>query len=81
MSDDGIRDDLPAEVYASRADYVRLAFKETTAHRMVGWLRDAAEVYDIGGAEKSAEHCRALADMLESELPEDKFAPGSENDE
>ena len=73
--DDGIRDDLPAEVYASRADYVRLAFKETTAHRMVGWLRDAGEVYDIGGAENSAEHCRALANMLESELPEDKYAP------
>jgi Arc/MetJ-type ribon-helix-helix transcriptional regulator len=80
MSDGDLRDDLPAEVYGSRAEYVRLAFKETTAHRIVGWLRDMADVYEIGGSEKSAEHARAVADRLEAELPEDKYAPEDPDD-
>lgn len=65
------RDDPPTEVYATDADYVRLDMKRLTAKRLVGWLKDAADVFEIGGASKSAEHARAVANRLEHELERD----------
>lgn len=63
-----IREDLPADVYAARADYVRLAVKETTARRMVNWLDTFAAFCDLGGNTKTAEHARAVSDRFAAEL-------------
>ena len=58
-------------VYAKDADFVTLALKRTTADRMAGWIRDAAETYDIGGADASADAARAIADRIEAEVSAD----------
>lgn len=78
MSDDcadELREDLPAEVYAAHAPYVRVAMKKMTARRMVGWLREYAEYADISGGPKTAEHARSVANQLASELPEEDVIP------
>ena len=61
-------DEFNTAVFAKDADFVTLALKRTTAERVAGWLRDAAEIYDIGGAEASAEHARVVANRLEAEV-------------
>lgn len=62
------RDDLPVEVYAAHADFVRLAMKTMTARRLVGWLREYAEYCDVSGNTKTAEHARHLAKRLAQEV-------------
>lgn len=62
------RDDLPDEVYAAHADFVRLAMKTMTAKRMIGWLREYAEFCDVAGSTKTAEHARNVANRLATEV-------------
>jgi hypothetical protein len=65
---DPLRRHLPDEVYAAEADYVRLAMKEMTARRMIGWLRAAAGYFDVSGHTASAEHARHVANRLAAEV-------------
>jgi hypothetical protein len=58
------------EIYVNDAEYVSIDVKEMTAKRMVNWLENVADVYDIGGAEKSAEHARVIAKRISHELGE-----------
>jgi hypothetical protein len=58
------------EVYVSEAEYVTIDVKEMTAKRMVNWLENVADMYDMGGAEKSAEHARVIAKRISHELGE-----------
>jgi len=61
-----------AAVYCEATDYVTVDMKRLTAERVVTWLEDAAQTYEIGGADKSAEHARAVAKRLENELENDE---------
>lgn len=63
-----LRRELPDEVYAAEADYVRLAMKEMTARRMIGWLRAFAEYSKVAGHTKSAEHAWAMSNRLAHEV-------------
>ena len=67
-----IREDLPGEVYATEADYVRLAMKEMTAKRMVGWLDAYAEYEQVAGNTATAEHAEHMARRLEHEVQPDE---------
>jgi hypothetical protein len=64
------RDKLPHEVYASHTNFVTVGMKTTTAQRLVGWLREYAEFSEVAGATKTAEHARAVSDLLASEVDE-----------
>lgn len=80
-SDDPIRDDLPDEVYASHADYVRLAMKRMTAQRMIGWLRDYAEYCDVAGSTATADHARVVANRLAAEVEPECVEPLEDGDQ
>lgn len=66
---------LPHEVYGEEADFVHLAFKTMTARRMVRWLDDLADVYEIGGSDKSSEDVRVVARRIRSVTRETKGWP------
>lgn len=79
---DPLRRSLPDEIYAAEADYVRLAMKEMTARRMIGWLRAAADYFDVSGHTASAEHARHVANRLAAEVePESIEEPQEEGDD
>jgi hypothetical protein len=66
-----LRERFPDDVYATDADFVKLAMKRMTARRMVGWLREYAQYADVAGSTKTAEHARHVADSLAQELPDE----------
>lgn len=72
-----LRENLPHEVYAARAEFVKLSVKTMTARRMVGWLRQYAEYAEVSGADKTAEHSRYVADALARELPDEEPTQGA----
>jgi hypothetical protein len=76
-----IRDELPDEVYAAHADYVRLAMKTMTARRMVGWLREYAEYCDVSGASATGDHARHVANRLAAEVEPESVIEELEGDD
>lgn len=79
--DDPIRDDLPDEVYAAHADYVRLAMKTMTAQRIIGWLREYAEYCEVSGASATGDHARHVANRLAAEVePESVIEVGADDE-
>jgi hypothetical protein len=71
MTQEQIREELPDQVYAAEADWVKVAMKEMTARRMVGWLNAYAEYETTAGNDTTAEHARHMADRLQSEVEPD----------
>jgi len=67
-----LRGRLPDEVFAAKADFVKVSMKKMTARRTVGWLREYADYAEVSGADKSAEHARHVANALADELPEEE---------
>lgn len=59
---------LYSRVWAEEADYVHFDVKRTTAERMVGWLHEFASHCDEEGHSVTADHARAVADLLRREI-------------
>jgi hypothetical protein len=71
---------LPDEVYATDADYVKLAFKTMTAQRMAGWLRGYADYCDFAGNDITATHARGVANRIAAEVEPESVHPVNPGD-
>lgn len=55
-------------VWSREADYIHLDIKRMTAERMTGWLREFADYCDEDGYSTTADHARAMSEVLRREL-------------